>query len=1070
MWRRLASLVLALTVVIGIASGEAAVSAASGPSSDDSGVSSWSTWNTCRWGIDPSGTLWIEPQDGGSGTGTLGTGAIPLTGRDESLDYDDHIKETATSIPWSSRSGDIVYIRTKGVIRLPSQSCGMFAGLSSLRGFDAAGFDTSGCTDMSYLFAGDFALESLNLRSWNVDSVMTLRYMLMEDFALKNVNLSGWKTSKVTDWSCVFNRTSNLSEITGVADLDTSAGEDFTGTFFGNHSLSTVDVSKWNVSNGTRFESMFASTSLVTLELSSWDTSKAQTFQTMFAASHDLESLGTEGRRIGNWKTGNVTTMEGMFRGCGSLSLAGYLSMWDTSKVTSMAHMFEGRTSSTSYGDIDSWNVSNVTDMTSMFSGCSNATRIVFYHWNPSKLEKADHLLEGCDSLTSIDFSGWDTSSVKSAGNMLAANGLRSITLGKKFGISSAGTGLPSSIGDAPAEWVRKGTNDTASSDSLMTLKSSNATTAGTRAGTWELRSSPKITYAANGGGAVTSSQEYVSRGGKASGSTAKTVPGYRFDGWYSGSTKLASDATYVPAAPDASPAVPTGANSKNSVTDLGNGVFSTKSDGAGHGGYGSGFALQRSKDIPYGKWFIATADVYSPVDAMFVADVNCFPTEGEIWSNSTNDNDDLTSRFGTGLETQGQAENNRKVSVKANTWTTVTFGYRNNRNANTNKVPVYDSSCFGLLAADGTPLPADTEVKIRNIEATVSDVKLEHAYAYTARYTPCQLKIIYHVNGGTPGGDCNADKKDQVEEIWKSDTSVPYGLSDPYHFTTGRDGYRQTDYYLIGAPDSNKKIYMNKTFATGYDLARELGYPIDTQDQTVHLYVEWEPVTHNEYKAYWLWGFRNSEGNNPKKTAFELADPKTLQAKTGEKVTIPPLDSDVAVPNGTYVKHVQFYSWKDGDQIIDSSIGGTFEHPTYDGTLEYDFHPRTYAITYNLNGGTNASSNPSEYNVLYGVTLADPTRPGYKFLGWTDSSGKKVTGINQGENATFSSREELYAKLAARTTGEQVLTANWQLDLGTLPTGLYHGHGIMAIIAIAVAASALAAAVRLSRRSRDRE
>ena len=46
------------------------------------------------------------------------------------------------------------------------------------------------------------------------------------------------------------------------------------------------------------------------------------------------------------------------------------------------------------------------------------------------------------------------------------------------------------------------------------------------------------------------------------------------------------------------------------------------------------------------------------------------------------------------------------------------------------------------------------------------------------------------------------------------------------------------------------------------------------------------------------------------------------------------------------------------------------------------------YGITYNLDGGTNADSNPSCYTRDDEVVLAPPTKLGYEFLGWTGSNG----------------------------------------------------------------------------------
>jgi uncharacterized repeat protein (TIGR02543 family) len=55
--------------------------------------------------------------------------------------------------------------------------------------------------------------------------------------------------------------------------------------------------------------------------------------------------------------------------------------------------------------------------------------------------------------------------------------------------------------------------------------------------------------------------------------------------------------------------------------------------------------------------------------------------------------------------------------------------------------------------------------------------------------------------------------------------------------------------------------------------------------------------------------------------------------------------------------------------------------------TIAFWKGPIDYSITYNLNGGVNAPSNPSMYNVnSAAITLADPTRDGYTFAGWSPS------------------------------------------------------------------------------------
>ncbi len=62
------------------------------------------------------------------------------------------------------------------------------------------------------------------------------------------------------------------------------------------------------------------------------------------------------------------------------------------------------------------------------------------------------------------------------------------------------------------------------------------------------------------------------------------------------------------------------------------------------------------------------------------------------------------------------------------------------------------------------------------------------------------------------------------------------------------------------------------------------------------------------------------------------------------------------------------------------------------------------YNITYVMNGGTNAAANPASYTVeSAAITLADPIRTGYDFLGWTPTD-----------------------TIPAGSTGDRAFTATW--------------------------------------------
>ena len=53
-----------------------------------------------------------------------------------------------------------------------------------------------------------------------------------------------------------------------------------------------------------------------------------------------------------------------------------------------------------------------------------------------------------------------------------------------------------------------------------------------------------------------------------------------------------------------------------------------------------------------------------------------------------------------------------------------------------------------------------------------------------------------------------------------------------------------------------------------------------------------------------------------------------------------------------------------------------------------------TYSISYQLNGGTNSSLNPTSYTVQSNITLRSPSKTGYTFQGWYDQQGNQVTSI----------------------------------------------------------------------------
>ena len=84
-------------------------------------------------------------------------------------------------------------------------------------------------------------------------------------------------------------------------------------------------------------------------------------------------------------------------------------------------------------------------------------------------------------------------------------------------------------------------------------------------------------------------------------------------------------------------------------------------------------------------------------------------------------------------------------------------------------------------------------------------------------------------------------------------------------------------------------------------------------------------------------------------------------------------------------------------------------------------------AITYELNSGENASGNPSSFKESVSVTLSEPTRSCYGFLGWYESedfSGSAITEIASSmENKTLCAKWILGTKEAPDTVGDIVFS-----------------------------------------------
>lgn len=252
------------------------------------------------------------------------------------------------------------------------------------------------------------------------------------------------------------------------------------------------------------------------------------------------------------------------------------------------------------------------------------------------------------------------------------------------------------------------------------------------------------------------------------------------------------------------------------------------------------------------------------------------------------------------------------------------------------------------------------------------------------------RVYIAYHPNGGTTTYPLN-------ENGYVMMNGTPYFHSlthgtndDTYDASTlglTKVGYTFKGWQILGS-----SVILNQD--TEY-ASTQYTYYIDSSKTTAntqtvycHLFAVWEKNSYTNGISHWAWGF-NGNGNNTGGTAFHLLD-TTYTKYYGDNFSLDASNAYI-IPNGFWLEN-DYGSSSFTGVWSDYPFGTTIAQGASGIWVEYDYHPTTYNITYDLNGGTNNSSNPSTYNVLYGVTLNNPTKENAEFLGWDLQYKKDVT------------------------------------------------------------------------------
>ena len=157
-----------------------------------------------------------------------------------------------------------------------------------------------------------------------------------------------------------------------------------------------------------------------------------------------------------------------------------------------------------------------------------------------------------------------------------------------------------------------------------------------------------------------------------------------------------------------------------------------------------------------------------------------------------------------------------------------------------------------------------------------------------------------------------------------------------------------------------------------------------------VTLYAKWTAVSYNIT-------YNLNDGTN------DAANPAGFTVET----------ATITLQNPTRTNYT-FAGWYGNAEFTGDAVTQIAQGSTANVALYAKWTAVSYAITYNLNDGTNHVDNPANFTIASEtITLQSPTRAGFTFLGWygnAEFTGDAVTQIAQGSTANVA----LYAKWTA--------------------------------------------------------
>ena len=343
---------------------------------------------------------------------------------------------------------------------------------------DLSNWNTENLTTADYAFYST-GLKNLNLDGWYLKGFTHLTFydsnklltlslrnahfynesQIEKCGALISIDVTGSDFSNVTQLSHYFERLPNLTEIIGIANIDTSHVTKMYAVFYSLEALDEIDLSGWDTSSiqdssvsnfslfyscnlnrlildnfdfrnscfinalgypsnvkylslknaidgSTQYLPSSISSSVEVIDLTGYDISRRNSLAYMFCSMSNLKRIiGIEDLDVSN-----ISDFQNIFWGCKSLEELN-ISSWNMSNATNFSLMFASANLDIGISFMQNWNVSSVTNFDSMFAGATNLIDITpLNNWNVSNTATFNNMFKDVtlDSYPTWDGT-WDT-------------------------------------------------------------------------------------------------------------------------------------------------------------------------------------------------------------------------------------------------------------------------------------------------------------------------------------------------------------------------------------------------------------------------------------------------------------------------------------------------------------------------------------------------------------------------------------------------------------------------------------------------------------------------------------